>query len=38
MNWTRPLVAGFSLLLEGEGGVLWSIVFLALLVTLIQTG
>lgn len=38
LNWTRPLVSGFSLLLEGEGGVLWSIVFLALLVTLIQTG
>jgi len=34
----KPLVSGFSLLLEGQGGVLWSIVFLALLITLLQTG
>jgi len=34
----RPLVTGFSLLLEGEGGILWSIVFLALLATLIGSG
>ena len=34
----RPLVKGFSNLMEGEGGILWSIVFLALLVTLLRTG
>ncbi len=34
----RPFVNGFSNLMEGEGGILWSIVFLALLVTLLRTG
>jgi len=34
----RPLVNGFSNLMEGEGGILWSIVFMALLVTLLRTG
>ena len=34
----RPLVTGFSNLMEGEGGILWSIVFMALLVTLLRTG
>lgn len=34
----KPLVSGFSTLLEGEGGMLWSIVFLALLITLLRTG
>ena len=34
----RTLVSGFSQLLEGEGGVLWSIVFLALLFTLLKIG
>ncbi len=38
LNWIKPLVTGFSMLLEGEGGVLWSIVFLALLVTLLKSG
>jgi len=31
-------VTGFSQLLEGEGGVLWAIVFMALLITLLRTG
>ncbi len=34
----RPLVRGFSNLMEGEGGILWSIVFMALLVTLLRAG
>jgi hypothetical protein len=34
----RPFVTGFSNLMEGEGGILWSIVFMALLVTLLRTG
>ena len=34
----RPMVTGFSNLLEGEGAILWSIVFLALLITLLRTG
>ena len=34
----RPIVNGFSNLMEGEGGILWSIVFMALLVTLLRTG
>jgi len=32
----RPFILGFSQLVEGEGGVLWSIVFLALLLTLLR--
>ena len=35
---TKAVVFGFSQLLEGEGGVLWSIVFLALLFTLLKIG
>ncbi len=35
-NQVRPMIVGFSQLVEGEGGVLWSIVFLALLLTLIR--
>ncbi len=38
IGWCRPLVAGFSQLLEGEGGVIWSMVLLAMLVTLLKTG
>ncbi|MDK2981684.1 MAG: hypothetical protein PWQ55_2031 [Chloroflexota bacterium] len=34
----RPLVTGFSNLMESEGGILWSLVFMALLVTLLRTG
>lgn len=34
----RRLVEGFSLILEGEGGVLWALVLLALLLTLINPG
>jgi hypothetical protein len=34
----RPIANGFSNLMEGEGGILWSIVFMALLVTLLRTG
>lgn len=38
INRIKPLVTGFSSLLEGEGAILWSIVFLALLITLLRTG
>jgi hypothetical protein len=38
MSWCRPLVTGFSQLLEGEGGVIWSMVLLAMLVTLLKSG
>ena len=34
----RVVVSAFSRLLEGEGGVLWSLVFLALLFTLLKIG
>ncbi len=36
-NQLRSIISGFTLLLEGKGGVLWSIVLLALLITLIRT-
>jgi hypothetical protein len=35
---SRPFVRGFSNLMEGEGGILWSLVFMALLVTLLRAG
>jgi len=38
MGLVRRLVEGFSLVLEGEGGVLWAMVLLALLLTLLVPG
>ncbi|HWQ04674.1 MAG TPA: hypothetical protein VN452_04910 [Longilinea sp.] len=38
MGLVRRLVEGFSLVLEGEGGVLWAMVLLALLLTLLIPG
>ena len=38
MGLLRRLVEGFSLVLEGEGGVLWAMVLLALLLTLLIPG
>ena len=32
------IVYGFTLVLEGEGGILWALVFLALLVSLLVNG
>jgi len=34
----QRIIAGFNLILEGEGGILWALVFLALLVSLLVSG
>ena len=38
INWINAVVTGFSQLMEGDGGILWSIVFMALLFTVMKAG